>query len=101
MKISRIKAALDVYDPKTMNDRQNVAGRCEETMKYGIHTYVEDLEDSVNQAYAAWPTRLYLIDLEGKVVYQGELGPFGFRPSKFNKAIEQYLESEVVCSDRV
>ncbi len=91
MKISRIKAALDVYDPQTLEERQKIAGRCEDALKYGIHTYVDDIEDSVNQAYAAWPTRLYLVDLEGKVVYHGGLGPFGFSPSKFGQAIAEYL----------
>jgi len=84
---------MDVHDPQTIEERRKVAGRCEDALKYGIHTYVDDVDDSVNQAYAAWPTRLYLIDLEGKVAYKGGLGPFGFKPSKFKQAVENYINN--------
>lgn len=45
----------------------------------------------MNDTYAAWPTRLYLIGLDGKVVYAGGLGPYDFKPAKLKKAIEEYL----------
>ena len=51
------------------------------------------MDDHVNKTYAAWPTRLYLVGLDGKIVYGGGLGPYDFKPAKFKKAIEDYLES--------
>jgi len=92
MKLGRMKAATDVYDPKTMEERCAVAGNCDEALKYGIRTYVDEMDDAVNEAYAAWPTRLYFIGLDGRVVYHGGLGPFDFFPSKLKAAIEEYLE---------
>jgi hypothetical protein len=91
MKLGGIKAATDVYDPKTIEERRKVAGSCEASLKYGIHTYVDEMDDAVNKAYAAWPTRLYLIGLDGQVEYHGGLGPFDFHPSKLDKAILEYL----------
>jgi hypothetical protein len=91
MKLYKSKAAMDVYDPKTMAERRLVAGNCEKALEYGIRTYVDEMDDAVNKAYAAWPTRLYLIGLDGKVVYHGGLGPFDFHPYKLKNAIEAYL----------
>ena len=91
LKLSRSKVSTDTYDPTTMEERRAVAGQCEESLKYGIRTYVDEMDDYVNRAYAAWPTRLYLISLDGRVVYHGGLGPFDFHPSKLGKAIEEYL----------
>ena len=91
MKLGGFKAATDVYDPKTLEERRVVAGDCAEALQYGIQTYVDEMNDAVNQAYAAWPTRLYLVGLDGRVVYHGGPGPFDFFPSKLGKAIEQYL----------
>ena len=51
--------------------------------------------DAVNTAYAAWPTRLYLIGQDGHVVYAGGPGPFGFKPNELGLAIEKYLEAQV------
>jgi hypothetical protein len=90
-KLTRSRAATDVYDPTTIQDRREIAGRCEDTLRYGIRTYVDEMDDAVNKAYAAWPTRLYLIGLDGRVVHVGGLGPFGFKPSQLGTAIEEYL----------
>jgi hypothetical protein len=93
MKLGGIKAATDVYDPPTIEERRAVAGQCQTALKYGIHTYVDEMDDAVNQAYAAWPTRLYLVGVDGRVVYHGGLGPFDFHPSKLEQAIQEYLAS--------
>jgi hypothetical protein len=34
-----------------------------------------------------------LIGLNGKVVYAGGLGPYGFKPAKLKVAIDDYLKS--------
>ena len=83
--------STEISDPKTIEERRTVAGECADSLKYGIRTYVDEMDDAVNKAYAAWPTRLYLIGLDGRVVYHGGLGPYDFRPSKLKKAIEEYL----------
>ena len=91
LKLSKSRAATDVYDPRTIEERRRVAGNCERSLQYGIRTYVDEMDDAVNKAYAAWPTRLYLIGIDGRVVYHGGLGPFDFHPSKLEKAIQDYL----------
>ena len=84
------KASMEHYDPTTIEERRVVAGECLQALDYGVRTYVDDMDDSVNNAYAAWPTRLYLIGLDGRVVYAGGLGPYGFKPSNLKTAIEEY-----------
>lgn len=94
MQLAGFKAANDVYDPKTIEERRKVAGDCAQALQYGIRTYVDEMDDGVNQAYAAWPTRLYLIGLDGRVVYHGGVGPFDFFPRKLGRAIETYLKGD-------
>ena len=91
MKMFAPKVAMDVYDPQTMDERRQVAGACETSLSYGVRTYVDEMDDAVNKSYAGWPTRLYLIDTDGVVVYAAGLGPYDFHPSKLDKAIERYL----------
>jgi hypothetical protein len=87
------KTATEIYDPKTIEERRLVAGQCAESLQYGIHTYVDEMDDRVSKAYAAKPTRLYLVGLGGRVVYAGGLGPYGFSPGALKNAIEGYLAS--------
>lgn len=91
LKATKSKAATDIYDPKTIEERRMVAGRCEVALQYGIQTYVDKMDDTVSKAYAAHPTRLYLVGLDGCIAYAGGLGPFGFKPAEMRTAIEEYL----------
>lgn len=83
----------DVYDPTTLEERREAAGQCIDAMNHGIRTYVDDMDDAVSIAYAAWPNRLYLIDVDGRVVYAGGRGPFGYKPKQLKKAIDTLLDS--------
>ncbi|MFT5089546.1 MAG: hypothetical protein ACI8PG_003916, partial [Planctomycetota bacterium] len=68
-------------DPQTITERRRVAGQCEAAMQYDIGTYVDEMDDAVMTTYAAWPERLYLVDMQGHVAYAGGLGPWGFSPA--------------------
>lgn len=84
-------AATDVSDPKTIQERRSVARQCKGALGYGMRTVVDEMEDGVSKSYAGHPTRLYLVGTDGRVVYAGGLGPFGFKPSELGEAIERYL----------
>ncbi|MBI3839288.1 MAG: deiodinase, partial [Planctomycetia bacterium] len=45
--------------------------------------------DKVNQAYAAFPDRLYVVGRDGKIAFKGEIGPQGFKPREMEAAIKQ------------
>ncbi len=81
-----------IYDPQTIEERRRVASTCETAMEHGIGTYVDEMDDPVMTAYAAWPERLYLVDVDGRVVYAGGRGPHGFSPTELKEAISTLLK---------
>jgi len=83
-----------IYDPKTLEGRRKVAGECEADMQYSIRTYVDDIDDAVMTAYAAWPERLFLIVTNEHVVYAGGRGPRGFNPEELKDAIDHHLHDQ-------
>jgi Iodothyronine deiodinase len=95
VKLYSPKVAMDIYAHKTMEERRKAAGQCEETLQYGIRTYVDEMDDAISKAYAAHPTRLYLVGVDGKVAYAAGLGPLDFHPYKLGTAIEKYLKTQV------
>ena len=86
------KASFEHNDPQTIEERRVVAGVCEMALQYGIKTYVDEMDDYVNHAYAGWPTRLYLVGLDGKIIYAGGQGPIGMKPKELKDAIDDYLK---------
>ena len=81
-------AATDIADQTTLEERNVVAERFRQHIDLGMPTVVDDVDDAVSAAYAGWPTRLYLIGVDGRVAYRGGLGPYGFWPRKLAAAIE-------------
>ena len=48
---------------------------------------IDDMDDRANIDYAAHPDRIYVIR-NGKIAFEGKIGPFGFDP----KVLEAHLE---------
>jgi hypothetical protein len=80
---------LFIEDPVTFEERLALARHCQESMGLGFPMLVDDLGDTVNTAYAAWPERLYLIDIDGTIIYRSEMGPEGYRPDQLARVLER------------
>jgi hypothetical protein len=64
--------------PKTTEARLQVANTFVKDTHFDLPLYVDTIANEANDAYRAWPERLYVIQ-DGVVVYQGGPGPFGYR----------------------
>lgn len=81
-----------VEDPITLAERRAVAQVCMTRLALEpIPAVVDELDDGVGQAYDAHPDRLYLVGRDGRVVYRGGPGPFGFLPDELEAAIRAEL----------
>ena len=78
--------------PTTAHERAEVAVACTLGLDLNIPTLLDEMTNEVDEAYAALPDRLYLIDEEGLIAYRGDRGPRGFRPYDFKAAIESHLD---------
>ena len=47
--------------------------------------------NSIDEDYVGLPMRQFLIDAEGRVVYRGEKGPFGWNDVEFERALQAIL----------
>jgi hypothetical protein len=85
-------ARLDVKDPVTLAQRRKVAASCQANLFDGVvPLYVDTMNDHVSALYAAKPTRIYFIGVDGKVIYNPGIGPFGFNPDHFEPVLQAYL----------
>jgi hypothetical protein len=83
--------AIAVADPASAEERGAVGESCVTRYAIRIPTLVDGLDDAVARAYGGWPDRLYLIGRDGRVAFQGDEGPFGFKPELLASAIEAEL----------
>ncbi len=82
-----------VQEPVTLEERQGLAKQCTTALKLDkLPTLIDEIEDGVAKAYAAWPDRLYLVGKDGQLAYVGGPGPAGFKPDELESAIKKALE---------
>ncbi len=72
---------ISLTDPTSHDERSDVAGRACSTLKLSMPCLVDDMSDTVNKAYGAWPDRICVVDRDGKIAVMGGQGPWGFAPS--------------------
>jgi hypothetical protein len=80
--------------PKTDAERHAAAQRCVEGLELTVPTLVDGIEDGANLAYGAWPDRLFVVDLNGKVAFAGGPGPSGFDPEAWAAAIAKVVPAK-------
>ena len=82
---------IALVDPTSLAERAEAADACVVHLRTQIPVLLDDVDDEVALAYGGWPDRLYLIARDGRVAFQGERGPDGFKPGELAAAIDAEL----------
>ena len=81
-----------IYTHQYIKDRLAAATRFIEDNSFPIDLVCDTMEGNVVDRYRGWPERLYIV-LDGIVVYQGGVGPFGYDLSEIKEWMEKYTAS--------
>ncbi|MGE3818227.1 MAG: deiodinase family protein [Isosphaeraceae bacterium] len=90
----RVEVAL--AQPQTYEERVKVAQTCGARLKLGFPMLVDTIDDTVGARYSGMPSRLYLIDRQGKVAYKSGRGPFGFKPAELEQSLVLLLHADAL-----
>jgi hypothetical protein len=82
---------IALVDPVSLEERFAAADACALRLRTRIPILLDDVDDAVASAYGGWPDRLYLVGRDGRIAFQGGVGPFGFEPAELAAAIEAEL----------
>lgn len=88
-----LKEKISVASPTTLAERCAVEGVCATKLALRIPAVIDDLANTTEGAYTAWPDRLYVIDRDGRVAYKSKPGPFGFKPEEMAVALKRILSA--------
>ncbi len=88
---SNDRVGISIAQPRTAKERAGVAEKCCAALKMSMPLLVDDIDDTVGNAYSGMPDRLYVIGKDGKVIYKGGRGPFGFNAGEMEQALILHL----------
>ena len=80
-----------VATTKTDDERYTVAGLCVKNLGIEFPAIVDRPDNAVEEAYTAWPDRLYVVDREGRIAHKSGPGPFGFKPAAVEETLKRLL----------
>lgn len=78
---------VEILQPASDFERTAVAQQCYNRLKSPWTLVVDRIDDEVGRAYSGMPSRLYVIDTDGTVVYKSGRGPFGFKPAEMEQSL--------------
>ncbi len=86
--------------PKTFSERSEIATEMCTKLKISLPCLIDGLDNKVGNNYSAMPDRIYVVGVDGKIIYKGARGPFGFKPKEAVAVLEKYLPTLAEKSSR-
>ena len=77
--------------PREEQDRRKLARLLPDRLKYKLPVSIDPMDGRADKAFAAWPERIYVLGVGGRIEYKGEPGPFGFKPDEAEKTLKLLL----------
>lgn len=85
------KEGIDLPAPRDLAEKQDHAALCLRKLSLPFAMVVDGMDAAAERAYAAWPSRLYLVGRDGKVAFQTRLGELDFHADAVEQAIRRAL----------
>ncbi len=83
--------AVIYQTPNDDDERAEIANACQIGLDLVMPMLVDGIDNAVEEAYVSEPIRMYMIDREGILTFNGAPGPAGFNPDDWEAAIQQQL----------
>ena len=81
-----------IYDePTTDDERAEVGQACQINLDLKMPMLLDSIENDVEEKYITSPMRLFVIDEQGIITFNGAQGPRGFDPDAWEEAIKERI----------
>ena len=81
------RGGISVGSAATMEEREDHAAMCARELHLKFPALVDRMDGSTEAAYASWPSRAFVIGLDGRVRYSTRLTQLDFHPAEMEKAL--------------
>jgi len=86
---------IDLAPAATLAEKQEHASMCSRQLHLGFPAVVDGMDGAVETAYAAWPSRAFVIGSDGRVVYSTRLTELDFHAEEMESALKKAVASDI------
>jgi hypothetical protein len=83
---------VDLPQATKLTDKQDHAVMCSRTLHLPFPALLDGLDNKVEMAYGAWPSRAFVVDRDGRVRYTTRLTELDFSAADMDAALRAALE---------
>jgi hypothetical protein len=77
----------------TLEQRGQQAHETAARLSLTMPLLVDEMDNAASTAFAAWPERLVVVGVDGRIAFPGSPGPWGFSPEEADEQLAGLLGS--------
>ena len=85
---------IDLAPATTLAEKRDHASMCSRQLHLGFPAVVDGMDGAVETAYAAWPSRAFVIGSDGRVIYSTRLTELDFHAEDMESALKKAVALE-------
>lgn len=85
---------IEIAQHTTLDERNKAAKGCAADLDLTMPLLVDDMKNTVGDAFHGHPDRLFILSPDGKIAFRGDRGPRGFKVGEMTDALEKLLSAE-------
>lgn len=86
-----LREGIDLPPARNLAEKEAHASLCLRKLSLPFAAVVDGMDAAAEKAYDAWPSRIYLVAPDGRVLFQSRLGELDFRPAELERAVREIL----------
>jgi len=87
------REGITLQPAKNMDERADHATMCVRKLHIEFPALLDNMNGGAEKAYAAWPSKAYLLDTHGRITYSSGLSEQEFKPEQLEAALRKALTS--------
>ena len=89
-----VREGVALQQAGTLAEKEKNAAMCSRSLHLPFPALVDGLDGSVETAYKAWPSRAFVIGIDGRVLYSTRLTELDFKPQEMENVLRGAAGSE-------
>ena len=81
------REGITLQPAKSLDERSDHATMCVRKLHIEFPTLLDTMNGGAEKAYAAWPSKAYLLDTHGRIIFSTGLGEQEFKPEQLEAAL--------------
>jgi tetratricopeptide (TPR) repeat protein len=88
-----VRDGITLPPATTLSAKNDHAAMCSRTLHLPFPSVVDGMDNAVERAYNAWPSRAFIVGIDGRLMYSTRLTELDFHPDEMESVLREVVSS--------